>query len=105
MGWIGAQAVRFRWAVVAVWIAAAVGCVAFLPSMASVVDQNQSTFLPSDEPSVEAATLAAPFTPLEGSTAQIVIARSGARAHARRPGTADRRRATRAGPGRGQLRS
>ena len=78
MGWIGAQAVRFRWAVVAVWIAAAVGCVAFLPSMASVVDQNQSTFLPSDEPSVEAATLAAPFTPLEGSTAQIVIARSGA---------------------------
>lgn len=74
MGWIGEQAVRFRWLVVAVWLAAAIGCSLWLPTLSSVVDQQQSAFLPDSEPSIAAAELAAPFEPIDGSTAQIVVA-------------------------------
>lgn len=74
MGWIGRQAVRWRWIVVAVWIALAAFCALALPNINSVVDQNQGSFLPSSEPSVAAANLAEPFAPVSGTTGQLVIA-------------------------------
>jgi putative drug exporter of the RND superfamily len=73
--------VRFRWAVVAFWIAAAVITSGALPSLGSKVNNNNSAFLRSNAPSVKAANLASPVI---GGTASgriasvtIVAARSG----------------------------
>ncbi len=71
---IGALAVRFRYLVVAIWVIATVVVALWAPTLSSVVDNRQSAFLPSDTPSVEAAELAAPFEPINGSTAEIVVA-------------------------------
>lgn len=71
---IGALAVRFRYLVVAIWVVATVVVTLWAPPLSSVVDNRQSAFLPSDTPSVEAAELAAPFEPINGSTAEIVVA-------------------------------
>ena len=58
---IGKFAVKFRWVVVLVWIAAAVAIPQALPSLASVTQGNNSAFLPADAPSNQAANLAAPL--------------------------------------------
>ncbi len=58
---IGAFAVKFRWVVVLVWIAAAVAIPKALPSLASVTQGNNSAFLPASAPSNQAADLAAPL--------------------------------------------
>jgi RND superfamily putative drug exporter len=60
-GAIGSFAVRFRWLVVAAWLAATVLIPATLPSLASVTQGNNSDFLPASAPSQHAANLAAPF--------------------------------------------
>jgi putative drug exporter of the RND superfamily len=52
--------VRFRFAIVVFWIAAAVVTSAALPSLSSEVNNNNSAFLRSSAPSVKAANLAAP---------------------------------------------
>ena len=46
-GAIGRFAVRFRWLVLVAWIAAAFAAVTQLPSLASVTNNNNSTFLPA----------------------------------------------------------
>ena len=73
--------VRFRWAIVVFWLAVAVVTSAAWPSLASEVNDNNSAFLNSSEPSSQAANLAAPLT---GGNAQsnispitIVAARQG----------------------------
>ncbi|MGH2888995.1 MAG: hypothetical protein ACRDNJ_05135, partial [Solirubrobacteraceae bacterium] len=53
--------VRFRWAIVAFWLAAAIITSASLPSLASEVNDNNSAFLSSTAPSAKAANLAAPL--------------------------------------------
>jgi RND superfamily putative drug exporter len=58
---IGTFAVKFRWVVVLVWIAAAVAIPKALPSLASVTQGNNSAFLPANAPSNQAANLAAPL--------------------------------------------
>jgi putative drug exporter of the RND superfamily len=58
---IGSFAVRFRWLVVAAWVAAAIVIPSALPSLASVTQGNNTAFLPASAPSEQAATLAAPF--------------------------------------------
>jgi len=58
---IGKFAVKFRWVVVVVWIAAAVAIPKALPSLASVTQGNNSAFLPASAPSEKATNLAAPL--------------------------------------------
>ena len=76
-GAIGRVAVRFRWLVVLVWIAAAFGAVTQLPSLASVTNNNNSTFLPASAPSEHAAVLAAPLGTANLFGIPVVAARSG----------------------------
>ena len=77
-GAIGRFAVRFRWLVVLAWIAAAFGAVTQLPSLASVTNNNNSTFLPASAPSEHAAVLAAPLGTANLFGIPVVAARSGA---------------------------
>ena len=58
---IGRAAVRFRWLVVVVWIAAAVAVPALLPSLSSAVKSQNTAFLPSNTPVIKAQELAIPF--------------------------------------------
>jgi len=58
---IGKFAVKFRWVVLLVWIAAAVAIPKALPSLSSVTQGNNSAFLPANAPSNQAANLAAPL--------------------------------------------
>jgi len=77
-GAIGRFAIRFRWLVVLIWIAAAFAAVTQLPSLASVTNNNNSTFLPASAPSEHAAVLAAPLGTANLFGIPVVAARSGA---------------------------
>jgi len=71
----GRFAVRFRWAVVAAWVAAAVLSALYLPSLASVSKENNADALPASSPSLYAARLAAPFHDPNQTPVLVVIAR------------------------------
>ena len=60
-GAIGRFAVRFRWLVLLVWIAGAIGAATQLPALSSVTQSNNSKFLPASAPSQHAIDLSAPF--------------------------------------------
>jgi putative drug exporter of the RND superfamily len=68
--------VRFRWAIVAVWLAAAVTTSIALPSLSSQVNDDNSAFLPASAPSTKAAALAAPLLGTVGRSSQIVVVAS-----------------------------
>ncbi len=72
--------VRFRWLIIAVWIAGVIACVRLLPSLSSVTQSNNAQFLSSSSPSVQAGKLARPFQGVHGSnpsgTAIIVASRA-----------------------------
>ena len=70
---LGRFTVRFRWAILAVWLVGTVAAVALLPSLGSQVQEQNSSFLPASAPSEQAAALA---TPLEhkGVTPVLVVA-------------------------------
>src|SRR5215468_7146935 len=74
---LGLFAVRFRWAVVAAWVAAAVLATAFLPSLSSVTSDSSTGFLPAGSPSVQAARLAAPFQAADQTPVPVLVARAG----------------------------
>jgi len=74
---IGRFAVRFRWVVVAAWIVAAVLAQHFFPSLASVANASDASFLPTSSPSTHAARLAAPFQGADQTPVPVVIARGG----------------------------
>jgi RND superfamily putative drug exporter len=67
--------VRFRYAIVAFWILAAIVISGALPSLGSEVNNNNSAFLRSSAPSVKAANLAAPVLggTASGRIAEITI--------------------------------
>ena len=71
----GRFAVRFRWAVVAAWVAATVLATLFLPSLASVLTENNTDQLPASSPSLAAARLATPFRDPDQTPVLVVIAR------------------------------
>jgi putative drug exporter of the RND superfamily len=71
----GRFAVRFRWAVVAAWVAAAVLASLFLPSLTSVAKQNNTDLLPASSPSLHAVQLATPFQGPNETPVPVVIAR------------------------------
>jgi RND superfamily putative drug exporter len=69
---LGRFAVRFRWLIIAAWIAVTVILVMTLPSLSSVEKSSNAQFLPSSSPSVQAGKLAAPFGSSADSTADFV---------------------------------
>jgi len=73
----GRLAVRFRWAIVVAWVAAAVLASLLFPSLASVARQDNTSSLPASSPSLQAARLAAPFQGVNQTPVPVVIARSG----------------------------
>ncbi len=58
---IGKFSVRFRWLVLIVWLVGSVLIVKNLPSLSSVTQSNNSSFLPASAPSEKAAQLASVF--------------------------------------------
>src|SRR5215475_12512906 len=75
---IGSFCVRFRWLVLAVWVAGAIAAAALLPALSSVTQNNNTKFLPDSAPSQHAADLAAPFGTAGLLPIPVVAARSGA---------------------------
>ncbi|HEY2916528.1 MAG TPA: MMPL family transporter [Candidatus Limnocylindrales bacterium] len=69
--------VRFRFAVVGLWIVGTVLAVQLLPSLASVSKDTTSGFLPATARSMQAAALAAPFQDASLAAATLVAARDG----------------------------
>ena len=53
--WLGLFDVKFRYLIVLVWVAVTVAAVATLPSLSSVTNENNSSFLPANSPSLHAA--------------------------------------------------
>src|ERR1700687_869176 len=66
-------AIRFRYAIIALWIIAGALCIALFPSLSSAVNTDNSSFLPASSPSVHAMNLAAPFQPTNDSTGTLVV--------------------------------
>ena len=60
-GGLGRFSVRFRWLMTLAWIIAAIAAVAYLPSLSSVTQSNNTKFLPASSPVEKATALAAPF--------------------------------------------
>jgi putative drug exporter of the RND superfamily len=79
-GAIARVSIRFRWLVVALWIAIPVLAGHALPSLSSVTQTSNSQFLSASDPSQQAAVLAVPFQGRNASsTAVIVASRPGGR--------------------------
>jgi RND superfamily putative drug exporter len=74
---IGTAAVRFRFFVVAAWVVGTILAVQLLPSIGDVAKGTTSSFLPADSPSMQAATLAAPFRDVSLAAATLVVTRDG----------------------------
>ncbi|HMA37765.1 MAG TPA: MMPL family transporter [Chloroflexia bacterium] len=66
--------IRFRWLIVAAWIAAVLTAVTLLPSLASVTQTNTAQFLAPSSPSIQAGALAAPFRGLDPSGTALILA-------------------------------
>jgi putative drug exporter of the RND superfamily len=58
---IGRFSVKFRWLVVIIWIVGTIAAGHFLPSLSSVTQSNNSSFLPANAPSQKAIDLASSF--------------------------------------------
>ena len=77
---IGRVCVRYRWVVLAVWAGGAALAVLLLPSLASVTQGDNSSFLPASAPSQQAQLLAAPLQGAASLTSvTVVAARQGSR--------------------------
>lgn len=75
---LGRFVVQYRYLVIVLWLVAAALCVHFLPSLGSVSNNNNSSFLPKNAPSIQAAHLAAPFEHSNAPAALLVAVRNGA---------------------------
>jgi RND superfamily putative drug exporter len=73
MAGLARAAIRFRYAVIAGWLAAAVLCILLLPSLASSVNTDNTSFLPASTPTQHALALAAPFQPAGTTTGTLVV--------------------------------
>src|ERR1700722_10765028 len=73
----GRTAVRYRWAVLGAWAALTVLAMLLLPSLSSVTQGDNSSFLPASAPSEQAEALAAPLQGAASLTAVTVVVGSG----------------------------
>ena len=74
--WIGRICVRYRWVVLVAWAAGTTLAVLLLPSLSSVTQSDNSSFLPASAPSERAEALAAPLQGAASLTSVTVIAGS-----------------------------
>ena len=72
----GRLAVRFRWVIVLAWAAGAAAAMALLPSLSSVTQSDNTSFLPASAPSEQAAQLASPLQEAALTAVTVVAARS-----------------------------
>ena len=76
--------VRYRWPIIVVWLLAVPLIVKTLPTLSSVMQSQNSKFLPADAPSIKALKLAAPFQGKKlVATSSLVAARADGRLTAR----------------------
>jgi RND superfamily putative drug exporter len=73
---IGEFAVRFRWPIVAVWVAGAIAAAVTLPSLSSISQSNNAGFLPTSTPSIRATQLASTLQPRGRTSVTVVAARA-----------------------------
>jgi RND superfamily putative drug exporter len=73
-GALGRFSVRYRWVIIAVWILGTAAAVDLLPSLGSVVNSNNTAFLPTNAPDVKAANLAAPLIGKENLEPVTIVA-------------------------------
>jgi RND superfamily putative drug exporter len=73
----GRLSVRFRWAIVLAWVAGAIAAMALLPSLSSVTQSDNTSFLPASAPSEQAAQLASPLQGATLTAVTVVAARTG----------------------------
>lgn len=76
---LGRATVRWRWPIVGFWVVAAVVVSIAFPTLASVTKANNTSFLPSNVPSVKAANLASPLQRSNLSTVPVVAVTSARR--------------------------
>jgi len=76
MARIGSFAVRYRYALIILWLVATALALRSLPSLGSVANGDNSQFLPASAPVEQALELAAPFQPAGLSTATLVAVRA-----------------------------
>ncbi len=74
MAGVARFSIRFRYAIIGGWLVAAALCVTLLPSLASAINTDNSSFLPASAPSRQAMDLADPFQPAGTTTAVLVVA-------------------------------
>ena len=72
----GRLSVRFRWAIVAAWVAGVIAAMVLLPSLSSVTQSDNTSFLPASAPSEQAAQLASPLQGASLTAVTVVAARA-----------------------------
>lgn len=77
MSFIGRLAVRYRYAVVIFWVIVTIISAHIFPSLSSVTNSDNSSFLPSNAPTLHANSLAGAFQSATPSTATLVSVRAG----------------------------
>jgi len=73
----GQIAVRFRWAIILAWVAGTVAAMMLLPSLSSVTQSDNTSFLPASAPSEQAAQLASPLQGASLTAVTVVAGRAG----------------------------
>jgi len=71
----GQLAVRFRWVILLIWVAGTVTAMVALPSLSSVTQSDNTSFLPDSAPSQQAAQLASPLQGASLTAVAVVVAR------------------------------
>jgi putative drug exporter of the RND superfamily len=74
---VGRLSVRYRWAIVAAWVAGTVAAMALLPSLSNVTQSDNTSFLPASAPSERAAQLASPLQGASLTAVTVVAAAAG----------------------------
>jgi RND superfamily putative drug exporter len=75
----GRLSVRFRWVIVLAWAAGVVAAMVLLPSLSSVTQSDNTSFLPASAPSEQAARLASPLQGASLTAVTVVAATPGPR--------------------------
>jgi RND superfamily putative drug exporter len=73
----GRLSVRFRWVIVLAWVAGAAAAMVLLPSLSSVTQSDNTSFLPASAPSEQAADLASPLQGASLTAVTVVAGRTG----------------------------
>jgi putative drug exporter of the RND superfamily len=72
---LGGLAVRFRWAILVVWVVGFVAAQAFLPNLFNVTQSDNTTFLPPSAPSQQAIVLASSLQKANLTSVTVIAAR------------------------------